>query len=55
MKNKVKMVCKICGKSQPRNESKSNEDFDIYDAECVFCKGKCGVDFGNTQSKRDDS
>ena len=40
----VKMlnVCNECGKLQPKNQEKSNENFDVYDCN-VKCD--CGGDF----------
>lgn len=41
-KIKMEFKCEKCGKSQPRNEKESNENWDVYDSNQ---KCECGGEF----------
>ena len=40
-KNLIVRACELCGAIQPRDESRSNENWNVYDAKAVCrCGGK---------------
>lgn len=40
-KNPIIIACELCGKPQPKDESRSNENWNVYDTKAVCeCGGK---------------
>lgn len=46
----MKIVCKICGKVQPKNNDKSNDNFDVFDLICVYCGCGCKISLGEKEN-----